>query len=754
MPPADPHSISSPLMNPAPNGPGSALVPVTTSHDLAAPALPPALHADAMDGALLRALRRCWLPAVGLGLAAGLVAAAVAWFAIPSRYTAQALVHVSAHAPRGILTATEGADDFPAYQRTQAALLKSRAVLQAALRRQEVSTLSQVQEISDPAGWLYDKLVIDSNLGPEILRVSLSGTEPEALPVIVNAVVQAYLQEVVNGEQVKQQARLAHLMDNYRDQENNLRRKRTTLKDLEVRLGVDPQTAGLRYQAALQQLALAEKELFQTKLNLGNARTELAELREQEKAPPVVVLTEAAIDQYLKQDPVHQRLVARQSQLQEDIDRINSLAASSIRDAQLEGPLGQLAALTQAMKKRRHEVRPQAEAEQTAVAQAERKARLAKLQSQANLLQGQEKGLEAEIKRQEGEVKRLGAAVRQPDKPTSDLEALRDEVAQADKGLQKVGDQILALKVEPVMPARASLLEAADVPQSPTLDRKIKVVGLIGIGVFALAVLGVAWREYRARRVYEIEDLTQGLGMDLLGALPGMRTARWRAAPRGPGGKDVYWQALLAEAVDGVRTRLLHASHREPLHVLLVTSATGGEGKTSLTTHLAASLARARRKTLLVDGDLRNPAVHRQFELPLEPGLAEVLRGAARFEEVVRPTSVAGLAVVSAGRWDGEAVQALAREEGGRLFDALRQEYDFVLVDSSPVLPVADTLLLGQHVDGVVFSVLRDVSRLPAVFEARQRLAALGIRFLGAVMIGTAPESAGIKYPYAPPIPA
>src|SRR5262249_13934009 len=119
-----------------------------------------------------------------------------------------------------------------------------------------------------------------------------------------------------------------------------------------------------------------------------------------------------------------------------------------------------------------------------------------------------------------------------------------------------------------------------------------------------------------------------------------------------------------------------------------------------------------------------------------EPGFSEVLRGEIQAADAVRATSFSRLWVLPAGTWDAHALQALAQEDVRTLIEELKQQYDFIIVDSPPVLPVADSLLLGQHVDGVLFSILRDVSRVPAVYAAQQKLAPLGIRVLGAVMVG------------------
>ena len=181
----------------------------------------------------------------------------------------------------------------------------------------------------------------------------------------------------------------------------------------------------------------------------------------------------------------------------------------------------------------------------------------------------------------------------------------------------------------------------------------------------------------------------------------------------------------------------------------MVTSAGTGEGKTTLAAHLAGSLARAGRKTLLIDGDLRTPAAHQLFELPMQPGFSEVLLGEVEAAEAVQPTAIDGLMLMPAGQWDREVVQALARGSAAGVLEKLKEEFDFIVIDSHPVLGSADSLLLGQHADAVILSVRREVSQMPKVYAAAQRLTGLGIRVLGAVVNGTDPDEV-----ITPPAPA
>src|SRR5262249_10145746 len=156
----------------------------------------------------------------------------------------------------------------------------------------------------------------------------------------------------------------------------------------------------------------------------------------------------------------------------------------------------------------------------------------------------------------------------------------------------------------------------------------------------------------------------------------------------------------------------------------------GHEGKTTLACHLAVSMARAGKKTLLLDGDLIRPGCHRMFDVTLEPGLSELLRGQAKPSEVTRSTSAANLWMIPAGRADRGVIQVLARNDFQKVLHGLRNDFDIIIIDSSPVLPVAQTLLIGKQADAVILSVMHDHSRMPPVYAAHHRLSSLGIRVL------------------------
>jgi capsular exopolysaccharide synthesis family protein len=235
--------------------------------------------------------------------------------------------------------------------------------------------------------------------------------------------------------------------------------------------------------------------------------------------------------------------------------------------------------------------------------------------------------------------------------------------------------------------------------------------------------------DYRHKKLNGASQIDEGLGIRVVGNLP-------RLAVRRSNDDSDPVLAVLTESIDGVRTALMHASSTSNTKVVMVTSPGEHEGRTTVASQLAASLARAGRRTLLVDGDLRHPSLHVLFDVPLNDGMCEVLRAEVDVEDVIRPTHAEGLWVMTAGYCDVTAIQALARDQAQPIFDKLRNEYDFVIVDSAPVLNLSDSLIMGQYTDGAILSVVRDFSRVPRIHEASEMLRSVGIRVLGSVLNG------------------
>src|SRR5262249_25422181 len=256
-----------------------------------------------------------------------------------------------------------------------------------------------------------------------------------------------------------------------------------------------------------------------------------------------------------------------------------------------------------------------------------------------------------------------------------------------------------------------------------------------------------AWFECRKQRVRGASEISRGLGIRVVGAVPTQAGLERRLV--GPGGESDLEGTAAMESIDAIRTRLLHEADTRSTRVVMVTSAGAGEGKTTLAAALASSLARAGRKTLLLDGDLRRPTVHQLFEVAPQPGFSEALLGEVELSDSIQDTPLENLSVMAAGQWDREVLASLARGGLEGMFDKLAEEFDFILIDSHPVLEAPDALLIGRQADAVLLSVLNEVSQMPRVYAAQQQLASVGIRLMGAVVNAADPEDALT----APPAP-
>jgi len=327
-----------------------------------------------------------------------------------------------------------------------------------------------------------------------------------------------------------------------------------------------------------------------------------------------------------------------------------------------------------------------------------------------------------------------------PPEPARPEEALRTRAAiQYLRQFQQViGRRIAELELQTIECVLSPRIQISRASQEAICVNRAAHVALMGVALvlgLSLPAGLILFKDAKMQLVNSSEDVSRIAGLPVMGALP-LVPRRLVQRLGAPTHEAERWKTQLTESVDGIAARLLHQPGSDRSRVVLVTSAVGGEGKTSLATQLAMSLAHRGRKTVLVDCSLRRPAISGVFNLPLGPGVSEFLRGEGG--PAVQQTSTRNLSVLTAGRWDRTAVTALAGESAAGLFARLREEYDFVVMDSSPILPVADTRFLSQHADIGLLCAMRDVSRLPRVSQATEILEAFGVEDIEVVVVGGA----------------
>jgi capsular exopolysaccharide synthesis family protein len=277
---------------------------------------------------------------------------------------------------------------------------------------------------------------------------------------------------------------------------------------------------------------------------------------------------------------------------------------------------------------------------------------------------------------------------------------------------------------------------SSDVPVEPRPARSAAIGGLVGLLIgFGLVLV----REQLNRGVRNVDELEQAVGASVRSTIPRVPSWRWRKEARLVMSEDAL--SPTAEAYRILQSSLAFLEVGSSAKVLLLTSATPGEGKSTTAANLAIAFAEAGLKTVLVDADLRHPRLHKFFKVDNRHGLSDILTGKATFDQVVQAggwhESESGLALLTAGRPLNHPTRALTSPSLTALLARLRQR-DVVILDAPPTLPVADTAMLAAHADALLVVANPGVSSRPALEQLGRRLPSLGAKVLGIVL--NAPE--------------
>jgi capsular exopolysaccharide synthesis family protein len=193
------------------------------------------------------------------------------------------------------------------------------------------------------------------------------------------------------------------------------------------------------------------------------------------------------------------------------------------------------------------------------------------------------------------------------------------------------------------------------------------------------------------------------------------------------------------EQFKALRAKLEYKVDERKMKLIAITSAIAGEGKTLSSVNLAINLASAgRRKILLIDVDLRKSDLARGLDIEPYPGLREFLGGSGVLKDIVRNTIVPGLYVVPGGKTMADPSPLLAAEKIRYFLGKVREQFDVILLDTPPILPVADTLSLRDQVDGFIFLFRADFTPYTLLRQALEELGEANV--IGVVMNGIEPK--------------
>ncbi|MFC4991803.1 polysaccharide biosynthesis tyrosine autokinase [Rubritalea tangerina] len=267
------------------------------------------------------------------------------------------------------------------------------------------------------------------------------------------------------------------------------------------------------------------------------------------------------------------------------------------------------------------------------------------------------------------------------------------------------------------------------------------VVGIAcGFGIaFLLSVI-----DYK---IYDVRSAEETTGLTCMAAIP--VSSKF--------GRRKEWDSVLnvdphsanAEAIRNLRAAIVLLGRQERNKVILVTSAIPGEGKTTVSSEMAAAFALNKERTLLIDMDLRRPKLTDSFgDLKEKPGIVEVLAGQAELDDVIHDTAIDQLRVIGSGEHAPNPSELLHEGDFLRILETLVPRYDRIILDSAPVLPVADSRLLAKHAQAVIMVVRSRKTPIGAIMRARDLLKQAGAKVSGVVVNGMKRAGAGSYHGY------
>jgi succinoglycan biosynthesis transport protein ExoP len=258
------------------------------------------------------------------------------------------------------------------------------------------------------------------------------------------------------------------------------------------------------------------------------------------------------------------------------------------------------------------------------------------------------------------------------------------------------------------------------------------VFALVGAGLGLLGGGGLAFLfDNLDTKLYDTQTIAAITGLPILARIP--------EVPKLKRTKLLFVVYPYSEILRYLRTRVLNAAQKSNLRTLMVTSAQPAEGKSTIITALALSLAQIGHKVVLVDADLRLPTVHEFFDIDRTRGLSTVLQGQMSLSEVIQEIQPT-LHIIASGVSPSPSAELLNSAEMLEVLQELSQRYDFVLLDAPAVLAAADALVLAPKVDGVLLVARRTQIKQQEIESSLSMLAGVGINPMGLVVNSAEPN--------------
>ncbi|HET9621095.1 MAG TPA: polysaccharide biosynthesis tyrosine autokinase [Kofleriaceae bacterium] len=268
-------------------------------------------------------------------------------------------------------------------------------------------------------------------------------------------------------------------------------------------------------------------------------------------------------------------------------------------------------------------------------------------------------------------------------------------------------------------------------PVSPNLRINITIAAVLALVVGILVIFLLVFLD---RSIKSVSDAITAAGAPVLGVIPQVTTADL-GGEADDRARDMYVhenpKSSIAECCRSLRTNILFSAADRDLKTLVVCSANQREGKTTTVIYLGTTMAQSGQRTLLIDSDMRRPRLHKSTGVALTPGLSNLLIGDDNYDALIKPTEVENLFVLPCGPTPPNPAELLLTKRFEVVLGELAKRFDRIILDSPPIQPVTDAVVLSKRVDGVVF-----VVRASRTMRDELKRSSKMIRDIGGAIVG------------------
>lgn len=674
-----------------------------------------------------------------------IVSQAAVWTLITPMYRASALIEIQPIIQKLISTGDEFSPVpyYGQYLATQVDVVKSNDVLDKVLdepivqstrwyKNPKSSPLDRFRTPTPPLDRLKDELVVVVPRDKQVLEVSMSCVYPQEAKIIVDVAVEKYAENVSSARFLQDNKKIIEL-DNLKKEYGE------KITDLEVQLRAMQQQPELRTPDPKGLVNSRSQDLESLRAKADELALEcliIEDLLKQHGAAATQGEAGAATahGSEFASDP-------RWRVINENIEKVESeLSQYRLSLGELHPTVKAAVAQLNLLKKKREE-------QEALLTQAGPALR-------SNVGQNVEEGeirvndprlwrvqlleYQTRLKQTRKEIEERTGTYSVAFERLGEFEKKQADLIKTQKELEEVEASLRDIQQQRRMPANIRLLGKAFEPAGPSEDKRPKMALASLFGSIA-AGLAVAFLRYQLNpKIIDVRDVTVTAGGGrLLGHLPLLSSEK-------PFEHTIV--AYQQESVRSIRTALMPRFTAGVGQVLQITSAGPGTGKTTFALMLAESLASCGKRVLLVDADFRRSSLSRRLGCGEAPGLFDLLQNEGLKQEHVAVRRPPGVVVIPAGGGhDSQASELLANGVLGRRIREWRQSFDAVLIDSSPIVPIADGSMLAQQVDGSIVLVREGHCDRRGVADAIAQITAVGGQPLGVVFVG---ERAHHSYSY------